>query len=247
LVLWLQNITCFFTFYNISCPPLSTLTIWEWCTYFCSLCIFHLLEFFVTALYNPSVATSDSFLINHSIMYTTAAITSWIEFWLTHILLLTMTRAIPLRLFSFYRTMSITGLVLVIGGQWLRSCAMATASESFNHYIQIQKNDNHRLVTNGVYAYVRHPSYMGFFFWSIGTQLILGNILHTVVYTAATWQFFYRRIAYEEESLNQFFPEEYPSYVSATVSGIPFINTRISYNKNVSNRTRDQKFPKKDR
>jgi len=46
----------------------------QWCLYAVVLCTFHLLEFFVTALYNPSVTSSDSFLINHSIAYTAAAL-----------------------------------------------------------------------------------------------------------------------------------------------------------------------------
>ena len=35
---------------------------------------FHLLEFFITALYNPYVTSADSFLVNHSIAYTAAAL-----------------------------------------------------------------------------------------------------------------------------------------------------------------------------
>lgn len=236
---------CYVPFYKASCPAMTTLAVWQWCTYVCSLCIFHLLEFFVTALYNPCVATSDSFLINHSVMYTAAALTSWIEFWTKQLLFWIFKYEAPVRFLSFFKAMSISGLVLVIVAQWLRSCAMVTASESFNHYIQIRKNENHRLVKRGVYAYIRHPSYMGFFFWSIGTQLVLGNVIHTIVYAAASWSFFYRRIAYEEESLCKFFPDEYPSYVSTTVSGIPFIYTKIQYNNNEIQKFSDPKHIKK--
>jgi hypothetical protein len=38
------------------------------------LCTFHLGEFFTTAVFNPSVTTSDSFMVNHSKAYTTAAL-----------------------------------------------------------------------------------------------------------------------------------------------------------------------------
>jgi hypothetical protein len=47
---------------------------WQWCAYNIIVCTFHLLEFFVTAVYNPSVVSSDSFLINHSAAYTAAAL-----------------------------------------------------------------------------------------------------------------------------------------------------------------------------
>jgi hypothetical protein len=48
----------------------------QWCVYAVAVCTFHLLEFFVTAVSNPTVTTSNSFLINHSISYTAAALVS---------------------------------------------------------------------------------------------------------------------------------------------------------------------------
>lgn len=46
----------------------------QWSLYVVVLCTFHLLEFFATSFYNPYVTSSDSFLINHSIAYTAAAL-----------------------------------------------------------------------------------------------------------------------------------------------------------------------------
>lgn len=46
----------------------------QWSCYVVFLSTFHLLEFFITALYNPYVTSADSFLVNHSIAYTTAAL-----------------------------------------------------------------------------------------------------------------------------------------------------------------------------
>ena len=40
--------------------------------YTIAICIFHLAEFFVTAMYNPSVVKASSFIINHSKSYTIA-------------------------------------------------------------------------------------------------------------------------------------------------------------------------------
>lgn len=36
--------------------------IFQWCIYVVLVCTFHLLEFFITAMYNPTVATADSYL-----------------------------------------------------------------------------------------------------------------------------------------------------------------------------------------
>jgi len=197
---------------------------WQWCGYVSCLCAFHLLEFFVTALYNPTTCTADSFLVNHSLAYTAAAMSSWCEFgirfWLFPAASTAAARTIP--------SASKIGLLVVVAAQIVRSTAMATAGESFNHYIQLSRKENHALVTRGIFKYLRHPSYVGFFYWSVGTQLLLGNYLHAAAYAVASYQFFKRRIEYEERSLRDMFPDEYPAYVRRTYSGIPGIRTRIA-------------------
>ena len=46
----------------------------------CSLSFFHYSEYLVTAFINPRSLSLDSFLLNHSIEYTLAAVSSWVEF-----------------------------------------------------------------------------------------------------------------------------------------------------------------------
>lgn len=46
----------------------------------CSLSFFHYSEYLVTAIINPHSLSLDSFLLNHSVEYTLAAICSWVEF-----------------------------------------------------------------------------------------------------------------------------------------------------------------------
>ena len=67
--------------------------------------------------------------------------------------------------------LSTTGLLMVVFGECLRKAAMFTAASNFNHVVQSEKSDTHTLVTSGVYAWFRHPSYVGWFYWSIGTQV----------------------------------------------------------------------------
>lgn len=66
------------------------------------------------------------------------------------------------------------GLLLCLLGQSLRSAALYTCADNFNHIIQDTKNNanpKQRLVREGVYGVLRHPSYTGWFYWSIGTQV----------------------------------------------------------------------------
>ncbi|MGH0185660.1 UNVERIFIED_CONTAM: hypothetical protein FKN15_018432 [Acipenser sinensis] len=48
--------------------------------YMCSLSFFHYSEYLVTAIINPRSLSLDSFLLNHSLEYKVAAVSSWVEF-----------------------------------------------------------------------------------------------------------------------------------------------------------------------
>lgn len=187
----------------------------QWLVYVALLSFFHIAEFFVTAIWNPAVTSADSFVVNQSLAYTAAALVSWVEFWAR---------------FAFFpsansATFSGLGLGLVLMGQACRTLAMVTCGQSFNHVIQLAKKDSHQLVTQGIYRYLRHPSYFGFYWWSVGTQLLLGNPVCTVCYAAASWYFFKQRIPYEELTLLRHFPNEYPRYAEKSWIGIPFIRS----------------------
>jgi len=192
-----------------------TILIFQWLIYVIALCIFHLAEFFVTAIWNPSVLTATCFVVNHSKPYTMAMLVSCFEFSIRFLIF-------PTRNSKF---ISAIGLALIIIGQLVRSLAMITCAESFNHLIQHTKKQSHKLVTHGIYRYFRHPSYFGFFYWSVGTQLMLGNILTGISFAAASWLFFNRRIPYEEQTLTRLFPKEYPPYMKQSYIGIPAIQS----------------------
>ncbi len=186
-----------------------------WCFYITAMCTFHLLEFFVTAFFNPNVVSSDSFLVNHSKAYTVAAMIASTEFWLRFWFGSGSTNGY----------ITILGIVTVIVAQAMRSFAMMQCGESFNHYIQVERKDNHFLVMDGIYRYFRHPSYTGFYYWSIGTQLVLKNPISGLLFAVAGWKFFSQRIPYEERSLIRLFGDEYYNYLQRSYVGIPFVAT----------------------
>ncbi len=61
--------------------------------------------------------------------------------------------------------LTFAGLALIAIGQLLRSMAMIHAHNNFSHIVADKKRTDHELVTTGVYAWTRHPSYVGFFYW----------------------------------------------------------------------------------
>ncbi|KAD6119764.1 hypothetical protein E3N88_11035 [Mikania micrantha] len=115
------------------------------------------------------------------------------------------------------------GLLMVVVGEIIRKLAIITAGRAFTHLIQRYHEEHHKLITHGVYSIVRHPGYTGFLIWSVGTQIMLCNPISTLAFTVVVWNFFHRRIPYEEYFLRQFFGE-YEEFAKRVPSGIPFVN-----------------------
>ena len=182
--------------------------------YVMALSFFHISEYILTSIFNAHTLSVDSFLLNHSPEYCIAAVASWVEFWIEYYFF---------PQFKCIHIVCIIGAVLVTGGELLRKLAMFTAGSNFTHIVQYRKRDGHKLVTQGVYSLFRHPSYVGWFYWSIGTQILLSNPVCLVGYAIATWRFFEDRINDEEVFLVSFFGEDYVDYKKKVGSGIPFI------------------------
>lgn len=115
------------------------------------------------------------------------------------------------------------GLAVAAAGGVLRIAAWATARGAFTHRIQRSRRPGHVLVRHGVYRWVRHPGYLGWWVWAVGTQLVLGNAAAAVAFAGVSWEFFRRRIHTEEVALVAMFGEEYEAYrrVTPTWMGIP--------------------------
>jgi protein-S-isoprenylcysteine O-methyltransferase len=181
--------------------------------YTCLLSMFHYLEFAVTALTNPSNLSTDSFLLNHSKQYWMAAVASWVEYFVEQALCPSIKTSV----------IAVTGIVICLGGEILRKMAMFHAGRSFSHIVQSTKKADHKLVTDGVFSLMRHPSYVGWFFWSVGTQVVLCNPLCFLAYTYVSWAFFQERIFVEEYTLLTFFGDDYAQYQKTVPVGIPLI------------------------
>jgi protein-S-isoprenylcysteine O-methyltransferase len=175
---------------------------------------FHWGEFAVTAGWNRDKVSVDSFLLNNGPWYHIANSLAVIE----HLLVLYFRPS--LKTFPY---VSSTGIIVVFLGQFLRSAAMIKAASNFSHAVAFRKNAGHHLVTDGIYAWSRHPSYAGFFYWALGTQLVLQNPLSFCLYIVLLMRFFSPRIRAEERALVSFFGDDYVSYRNQVGTWIPFI------------------------
>ncbi|SCU88811.1 LANO_0D03136g1_1 [Lachancea nothofagi CBS 11611] len=191
--------------------------------YLLAVAVFHFLEFYITARYNPGKVTSESYLFNNGRAYAYSHMFAMTETLIECILF-------PNWKSSFYSKthciVSLTGLVLIFFGQYVRTMAMVTAGKSFSHQVKTSQNSDHTLVTNGIYAKIRHPSYFGYFWWALGTQIWLLNPVSFIMFTIVLWKFFNERIRFEEKYLIDFFGKEYIDYSDKVGVGIPFIGMK---------------------
>jgi protein-S-isoprenylcysteine O-methyltransferase len=158
------------------------------------LCCFHFMEFWTHASFNLPNATIYAFLLfGNGWPYMLAHTTAFIETTITSLYFPAwQARFSPL--IASYPLVLYVGLALTVVGQLVRSMAIMKAGTNFNHQIQHRKKESHELVTDGIYAILRHPSYFGFFWWAIGTQIVLGNPFCFCIYAGVLWRFFSRRI-----------------------------------------------------
>jgi protein-S-isoprenylcysteine O-methyltransferase len=196
---------------------LSSNPLWRLPAFFACLSLFHFLEFWTTAHYNMPAARASSFLLfSNGAAYNVAHSLATVEI-------------ITSYFFPDYQSLFVnpctiaSGFLLVILGQAVRTLAMAQAGTNFNHLPAKTKVEGHTLVTTGIYSYLRHPSYFGFFWWAFGTQVLVGNKVCTWGYLVALWKFFSDRIKAEELTLVDFFGAEYVRYRKETGVGIPFV------------------------
>lgn len=153
-----------------------------------------------------------AFLLNHSKEYLMAILTGLIEY--------SLKRLVNVSPVSYI--VQVSGIFLLGFGIMLRSTAMVNAAASFSHDIKDNLGNDHKLVTEGVYALCRHPSYLGFFAFAVGGQIVLGNYVSTTIFIFILQKFFRERVLIEESILLKRYPKEYQEYKTKTWSGIPF-------------------------
>ncbi|KAK2608790.1 farnesyl cysteine-carboxyl methyltransferase [Conoideocrella luteorostrata] len=205
---------------TVAILALSSSPLWRIPFFLSALSLFHFLEFWTTAERNTPEATVSAFLLTSNWpAYPIAHSMACLECLITNTLF-------PNRHWApayASGTILAVGLAMVVAGQLVRSLAMLHAGTNFNHTVQTRKADSHTLVTTGVYSVLRHPSYFGFFYWGLGTQLVLGNGACFVAHGFVLWKFFSSRVRLEEQKLVEFFGDEYVVYRGRVGTMMPFV------------------------
>lgn len=122
---------------------------------------------------------------------------------------------------STHAMVSWAGLAVIVAGVILRLRIIASLGRHFTVDVAIRKD--HVLKTDGVYAYVRHPSYSASLLSFLGFGLSLNNWLSVALAFVPVLTAFLVRIRIEEKVLTGHFGEEYTAYKRKTRALIPFV------------------------
>ena len=183
--------------------------------YFVTLCIYHYTEFFSVLLYHFKNLSCEYFLIYDNIVWVIATLASFAE---------TILETYYFNEYKKIKILFIIGFIMMVIGQIFRIGGLYTGKKNFTHKISYEKKSEHKLVTTGFFSISRHPSYFGFFIWSIGIEIMCCNPICTIAFTIILFHFFKDRILTEEQLLIQFFGEEYLEYKNKVGILIPFIH-----------------------
>lgn len=192
------------TLYLLLLSDPSPNPLWRAPLFILTLSIFHFLEFYVTAVANPPFATVSAFLLSQNgNAYSIANTCALLECILHYTLFPDFNLLSPQLLgSSWFQTSWLSlGFAGIVAGQVIRTTAMVNAGTNFNHRVQLHKRVGHELVTGGIYSLLRHPSYFGFFWWGLGTQVVSGNSICLVGYALVLRRFFKERIESESSSI----------------------------------------------
>ena len=92
-----------------------------------------------------------------------------------------------------------------------------------NWSVSLEVRDQHKLVTSGIYHYVRHPMYSAFFLWALAQSLLLPNWIAGLSGFVGFGILFFFRVGREERLMLETFGEEYRAYMERTARILPGI------------------------
>lgn len=92
-----------------------------------------------------------------------------------------------------------------------------------NWSVTLETRTSHKLVTDGLYGYVRHPMYSSFLLSAIAQALLLPNWIGGLSGLAGIAVLFFYRVEKEEKMMTATFGDEYRSYTGRTARIIPWL------------------------
>jgi protein-S-isoprenylcysteine O-methyltransferase Ste14 len=85
-----------------------------------------------------------------------------------------------------------------------------------NWSVTLEVRENHALITDGIYKYVRHPMYSAFWLWAIAQAFLLPNWVAGFAGIAGFGTLYLIRVRHEEQMMLETFGQAYAEYERRT-------------------------------
>jgi protein-S-isoprenylcysteine O-methyltransferase Ste14 len=86
--------------------------------------------------------------------------------------------------------------------------------------------EDHKLITDGIFKYIRHPMYAAHLLWAIAQPLILTNWIAGFCFLVPQIAQYLLRVGSEEEMMLEYFEDQYRDYMKNTGRLLPRIFER---------------------
>src|SRR3984885_6405717 len=121
----------------------------------------------------------------------------------------------------FIPAIAILGVVTLCGALLLFYRSHADLGKNWS--ISLQIRNEHRLVTTGIFRFIRHPMYSSFFLLAVAQLMLLPNWFAGVTGLIGVAMLYAFRIRQEERMMMERFGAEYREYVAHTARLIPWL------------------------
>ena len=115
----------------------------------------------------------------------------------------------------------VVGLVALVSGSLLRRHCWGMLGKHFTGDVKAAADQP--VIEQGIYRWVRHPSYTGGMMMYLGTGLALTNWLSTLIITVAGGAAYLYRVRVEEQALQANLGGRYQEYMRRSKRFVPFV------------------------
>jgi len=125
------------------------------------------------------------------------------------------------RLWPWAPAWVVVAAVLFAFGQTVRVLAIRTLGRFFTFEVRI--HEAHEVIQHGLYAFVRHPSYLGLLFVGVAIPVAFASQFGLLAFVVLSVPAIARRIRVEEQVLSRELGEPYREYCGRTKRLIPYV------------------------
>jgi protein-S-isoprenylcysteine O-methyltransferase Ste14 len=120
-----------------------------------------------------------------------------------------------------WNTFFATGMALFAIGFTIRIYSILTLKQYFTY--SVAKVENHKIISTGLYKFIRHPGYLGQLIIFMGISISISNWLSILLMMIPATLGYLYRIKVEEKFMTDQFGEDYKNYQHRTKRIIPML------------------------